>query len=84
MANKEKLDHVELVSSQQTNAHYKEYESTQKLQELEEIEFNGINERKTLRKLDIRIVPMVTILYLLSWLDRGYGFRFPRHDYSLI
>ena len=27
--------------------------------------------RKTLRKIDIRIIPMVTVLYLLSWLDRG-------------
>ncbi len=27
--------------------------------------------KKILRKMDIRIIPMVTILYLLSFLDRG-------------
>jgi hypothetical protein len=35
---------------------------------------NGpINEKKLLRKLDIRLLPAVSILYLLSFLDRSNG-----------
>lgn len=34
-------------------------------------ELQNVNEQKTLRKIDYRVIPMVTILYLLSWLDRG-------------
>ena len=36
-----------------------------------ELQLAEINERKTLRKMDYRVIPMVTILYLLSFLDRG-------------
>ncbi|KAJ6160614.1 hypothetical protein N7470_004010 [Penicillium chermesinum] len=34
-------------------------------------EFQGINERALLRKLDIRLLPPLTLLYLLSFLDRS-------------
>lgn len=30
-----------------------------------------VDEKATLRKMDIRLLPMLAILYLLSFLDRG-------------
>lgn len=36
-----------------------------------EIDFSGVDEKKTLRKMDIRLIPALAILYLLSFLDRG-------------
>jgi hypothetical protein len=38
---------------------------------IEEEEFVGIDEKKILRKMDLRLIPMLTILYLLCFLDRG-------------
>jgi hypothetical protein len=32
-----------------------------------------INEKRLLRKLDVRLLPAVSILYLLSFLDRSNG-----------
>jgi len=37
----------------------------------DDVEFNDINEKSLLRKLDIRLLPAVGILYLLSFLDRS-------------
>ena len=37
----------------------------------ETTEFKGINEKALLRKLDYRLLPPLTILYLLSFLDRS-------------
>lgn len=34
-------------------------------------DFSGINEHMVLRKMDMRLIPMLAILYLLSFLDRG-------------
>ena len=68
----EKLGHIELVSSQDTKNAPNDHAISTKLAYSSEIESNDIDERKTLRKIDLRVVPMVTILYLLSWLDRGY------------
>lgn len=31
----------------------------------------NVDEKKTLRKMDIRLLPMLSILYLLCFLDRG-------------
>jgi hypothetical protein len=36
-------------------------------------EFADINERSLLRKLDYKLLPPLTILYLLSFLDRSNG-----------
>ena len=36
-------------------------------------ESGTINERALIRKLDLRLLPAVTILYLLSFLDRANG-----------
>lgn len=38
-------------------------------------EFADINESALLRKLDIRLLPAVTVLYLASFLDRSNGMR---------
>jgi hypothetical protein len=34
-------------------------------------QFAHIDEKKVLRKMDIRLIPMLALLYLLSFLDRG-------------
>lgn len=36
-------------------------------------EASGINEKRLLRKLDYRLLPPLTLLYLLSFLDRSNG-----------
>ena len=68
----EKLDHVELVSSQDTEKATSNHVIPANSPYSNEMESIDVDERKTLRKIDVRVVPMVTILYLLSWLDRGY------------
>jgi hypothetical protein len=35
--------------------------------------YDHINEKRLLRKLDIRLLPAVSVLYLLSFLDRSNG-----------
>lgn len=37
----------------------------------QEEDFSDIDEKKLLRKLDLRLIPLFTVLYLLSYLDRG-------------
>ncbi|KFY75270.1 hypothetical protein V499_04731 [Pseudogymnoascus sp. VKM F-103] len=34
-------------------------------------DFSGIDEKKTLRKMDVRLIPALAVLYLLAFLDRG-------------
>jgi hypothetical protein len=36
-----------------------------------DVDFSHIDEKKVLRKMDIRLIPMLALLYLLSFLDRG-------------
>ena len=36
-----------------------------------DIDFGNVNEKKILRKMDLRLLPMLALLYLLSFLDRG-------------
>lgn len=76
----DELDRVEVVSSQDTGL-----SSTvpTKLENPTETESNHVNEAKTLRKIDLRIVPMVTLFYLLSWLDRGYDSPFAHYENGL-
>lgn len=38
-----------------------------------------INERALLRKLDLRLLPPLTLLYLMSFLDRSNGMSMTRH-----
>lgn len=33
--------------------------------------FEGVDEKAVLRKMDIRLIPMLSMLYLLAFLDRG-------------
>lgn len=35
------------------------------------VDFSGVDEKKTLRKMDMRLIPALAILYLLAFLDRG-------------
>lgn len=37
----------------------------------ETVDFSMVDEAKTLRKMDVRLIPMLALLYLLSFLDRG-------------
>lgn len=41
---------------------------------------DGINEKKLLRKLDLKLLPPLTLLYLLSFLDRSNS-MFPNQGY---
>jgi hypothetical protein len=36
-----------------------------------DVDFSHINPKKVLRKMDIRLIPNLALLYLLSFLDRG-------------
>jgi hypothetical protein len=38
-----------------------------------DVELTSVNEKSLLRKLDVRLLPAVSILYLLSFLDRSNG-----------
>lgn len=38
---------------------------------LEQDDFSDIDEKKLLRKMDLHILPLVSLLYLLSFIDRG-------------
>lgn len=37
----------------------------------DDVNFSHVDERAVLRKMDLRLMPMLTLLYLLSFLDRG-------------
>jgi hypothetical protein len=37
----------------------------------EDVDFSNVDEKAVLRKMDIRLIPRLAILYLLSFLDRG-------------
>jgi hypothetical protein len=45
-----------------------------------EVVVGSINEKKLLRTLDLRLLPAVSILYLLSFLDRSNGMLHPQHN----
>jgi hypothetical protein len=36
-----------------------------------DVDFSGVDEKKVLRKMDLRLIPVLAVLYLLSFLDRG-------------
>lgn len=36
------------------------------------VDISGVDKAKVLRKMDLRLIPIVTVLYLFSFLDRGY------------
>jgi hypothetical protein len=37
----------------------------------EDVDFSHVDEKAVLRKMDLRLLPMLALLYLLSFLDRG-------------
>lgn len=47
--------------------------STNSDSDIEFVESGTVNEKSLLRKLDLRLLPAVSILYLLSFLDRSNG-----------
>lgn len=47
--------------------------STSSVSDIEAVSAEGVNEKSLLRKLDLRLLPAVSILYLLSFLDRSNG-----------
>jgi hypothetical protein len=36
-----------------------------------DVDFSNVDEKAVLRKMDLRLLPMLALLYLLSFLDRG-------------
>ncbi len=36
-----------------------------------DVDFSNVDEKLVLRKMDLRLLPMLALLYLLSFLDRG-------------
>lgn len=55
------------VQEKETEEHASSTSSTG----LEAVDSSGVDEKKTLRKMDSRLIPALAILYLLSFLDRG-------------
>lgn len=47
--------------------------STSSASDVEAVSAEGVSEKSLLRKLDLRLLPAVSILYLLSFLDRSNG-----------
>lgn len=37
----------------------------------QDVQFSHIDEKKVLRKMDIRLIPVLAVLYLMAFLDRG-------------
>ena len=64
---KGKSEHVEDVTGVSVDA----ASDKRGLDTVHDVEGEDININKTLRKMDTRLIPIVTILYLLSFLDRG-------------
>lgn len=64
---------VEVASNEWNDTEKKNYISTESVnsQEPETEDFSDIDEKKLRRKLDWRLLPLFTVLYLLSFLDRG-------------
>lgn len=44
----------------------------------EDVDFSGVDEARVLRKMDMRLIPVLAVLYLLSFLDRGMLYRMSR------
>ena len=65
------------------SAHHDAKRSTKQMEEIARIDalatgtgvtlasFAHLDEKKILRKMDLRLIPMLALLYLLSFLDRG-------------
>jgi len=73
----------ELDSNTHQDAHHKGNRRSSRVGEIERIDaialapettmetFAHLDEKKILRKMDLRLIPMLALLYLLSFLDRG-------------
>lgn len=57
----------------------------QRAQDGDSIHFDPAAERRVVRKIDLRLMPLVMFLYLLAYLDRsniGYALLFPTFVYK--
>ncbi|KAM5440034.1 hypothetical protein McanMca71_004966 [Microsporum canis] len=72
VAEKEKLE-VEVQDVERNNEHAVQEKrgSESGSTSSAEADFSDIDEKKVIRKMDIRLIPALAILYLLSFLDRG-------------
>ena len=70
-ANSEKL----VLDNAQPDQEQKHAETSSHISSDEELT-SGINEKALLRKIDWKLLPAVSVLYLLSFLDRSNGTHF--------
>lgn len=59
------------VSVRQEDVGVEELKEHDSNSEGQDVDFSGIDEKKTLRKMDLRLIPTLAVLYLLAFLDRG-------------
>lgn len=59
------------LPAQRSISHKEHIEQNGSREDVSFASFSHLNVKKINRKIDCRIIPMVTILYLLSFLDRG-------------
>lgn len=62
-------DHVETTQDMSP----KRADGDSKIPENRQVEFSPAEAKRVRRKIDPRVVPIVTVLYLFSFLDRGYA-----------
>lgn len=59
------------VSVGQEDVGLKEIKEHDSNTEEHDYDLSGIDEKKTLRKMDVRLIPALAVLYLLAFLDRS-------------
>lgn len=72
-SDKEKLDHEGVHSDDQEGVQATDSAATKHSNnsDVNDLDFSGVDKDKVLRKMDYRLIPVLTVLYLLSFLDRG-------------
>jgi hypothetical protein len=48
----------------------------------DDIVFDDVETKRLLRKVDFRLLPILTLLYLMSFLDRSNSMTFSEHLYE--
>ncbi|KAK2041010.1 major facilitator superfamily transporter [Colletotrichum somersetense] len=67
----EKHDVSKLEEQEPTKSESEDGDATGTVQDTTAASFAHLDEKKILRKMDTRLIPMLALLYLLSFLDRG-------------
>lgn len=65
------MDHLKEKEEKAKNVAFEAHEIVGSGELLKEEDFSDIDRKKLLRKIDLRLLPLFTVLYLLSFLDRG-------------